>query len=44
MTNTEVDCAINDAKYADEELSIRDESGKVFTNNNTNPNTLEDNF
>ena len=44
MTDTEVDRAINDAKHADQELSIRDENGKVFTDNNTNPNTLEDNF
>ena len=44
MTDTEVDRAINDAKHADQELLIRDENGKVFTDNNTNPNTLEDNF
>ena len=44
MTDTEVDRAINDAKHADQELLIRDENGKVFTDNNTNPNNLEDNF
>ena len=44
MTDTEVDRAIDDVKYAHQELLIRDENGKVFTNNTTNPNTLEDNF
>ena len=44
MTDTEVDRAITDAKHADQELLIRDESGKVFTDNNVNQNTLEDNF
>ena len=44
MTDTEVDRAINDAKHADQERLIRDENGKAFTDNNTNPNTLEDNF
>ena len=29
---------------ADQELLIRDKNGKEFTDNNTNSNTLEDNF
>ena len=44
MTVTEVDRAITDAKHVDQELLIRDENGKVFTGNNANQNTLEDNF
>ena len=44
MTDTEVDRAIDNAKCADQELLIRDENGKVFTENNTNSSTLEDNF
>ena len=35
MTDTEVDRAIEDAKQADQEILIRDENGKVFTDNNT---------
>ena len=41
--DTEVDRAIDDAKCADQEILIRDENGKVFPDNNTNSNTLEDN-
>ena len=44
MTDTEVDRAITDAKHADQELLIRDENGKVFTDNNANQNTLEGKF
>ena len=44
MTDTEVDRAIEDAKQADQEILIRDENGKVFTDNNTNSCTLKDNF
>ena len=44
MTDTEVDRAIDYAKCAEQELLIRDENSKVFTDNNTNSNTLEDNF
>ena len=44
MTDTEIDRAIDDAKCADQEILIRDENGKVFTDNNTNSNILEDNF
>ena len=44
MTDTEVDRAIEDAKQADKEILIRDENGKVFTDNNTNSFTLKDNF
>ena len=44
MTDTEVDRVKEDAKRADQEFFIRDENGKVFTNNNTNSNTLEDNM
>ena len=44
VTDTEVDCAVDDAKCADQKLLIREENGKVFTDNNTNSNTLEDNF
>ena len=44
MTDTEVNRAIEDAKCAEQELLIRDENGKIFTNNNTNSNTLEDNL
>ena len=42
LTDTEVDRAIEDAKSADQEVFIRDEYGKVFTDNKPNPNTLED--
>ena len=44
MTDTEVDRAIEDAKQADQEVFIRDENGKVITDNNTNSYTLKDNF
>ena len=44
MTDTEVDRAITDTKHADQEPLIRDENCKVFTDNNANQNTLEDNF
>ena len=44
MTDTEVDRAIEDAKQADQEILIRDENGKVFTDNNTNSCTLKDSF
>ena len=44
MTDTKVDRAIEDAKSADQEFFIRDENGKVFTDNNTNSNILEDNL
>ena len=44
MTDTEVCRAKDDAKRADQELLIRDEKGEAFTDNNTNWNTLEDNF
>ena len=44
MTDTEVNRAIEDAKCAEQEHLIRDENGKIFTNNNTNSNTLEDNL
>ena len=44
MTKTEVDRAIEDANSADQEVSIRDENGKVFTDNKPNPNTFEDNL
>ena len=44
MTDTEVDRAIDDAKCADQEIFIRDGNDKVFTDNNTNSNTLEDNL
>ena len=44
MTDTEVDRSITDTKHADQELLLRDENGKAFTDNNTNQSTLEDNF
>ena len=44
MTDTEVDRAITDTKHADQELLLRNENGKLFTDNNTNQNALEDNF
>ena len=44
MVDTEVDRAIDDAKCADQEFFIRDENCKVFTDNNTNSNILEDNL
>ena len=44
MTDTEVDRAIEDAKQADQEILIRDENGKVFTDNITNSYTQKDNF
>ena len=43
-TATEVDRAIKDAKRADQDVFIRDENGKVFTDSNANSNTLEDNL
>ena len=43
MTDTEINRAINDAKQANEELFIRDKNGKVLNNNNTFPNTGEEN-
>ena len=33
MTDTEVDRAIEDAKIAEQEVFIRDDNGKVFTDN-----------
>ena len=44
MTDTEVDRAIEDAKQADQELLIRDENGKVFTDNKTNSYTQKESF
>ena len=44
MTDTEVDRAIEDAKSADQEVFIRDENGKVFTDNKPHPSTFEDNL
>ena len=44
LTAPEVDHAIEDAKCADQEFFLRDENSKVFTDNNTNSNTLEDNL
>ena len=43
-TDTEIDRAIEDAKNADQEVFIRDENGKVFTDNKPNPNKFEDNL
>ena len=37
MTDTEVDRAIEDAKSADQEVFIRDENGKVFTDDKPHP-------
>ena len=39
MTDTEVDRAIED-----QEVFIRDENGKVFTDNKPHPSTFEDNL
>ena len=44
MTDTEVDRAIEDAKSAEQEIFIRDENGKVFTDNKPHPSTVEDNL
>ena len=44
MTDTEVDRAIEDAKSADQEVFIRDENGKAFTDNKPHPSTFEDNL
>ena len=44
MTDTEIDRAIEDAKQAAQEILIRDENGKVFSDNNVKPYTLKDNF
>ena len=44
MTDTEVDRAIEDSKQADQELLIRDENGKVLTDNKTNSYTQKENF
>ena len=35
MTDTEIDCAIEDANSAEQEIFTRDENGKVLTDNNT---------
>ena len=45
MTDTEVDRAIEDAKSADQEVFIRDENGKVFTDKltQTHLSTFQDN-
>ena len=42
MTDTEVDRAIEDAKSADQDIFIRDENCKVFTDNKPHPSTFED--
>ena len=44
MTDTEVDRAIEDAKSADQEVFIRDENGKVSTDDKPHPSTFEDNL
>ena len=44
MTATEVDRAIEDAKCADQEVFIREENSKVFSDSNTNSSTLKDNL
>ena len=44
MTDPEVDRAIEDAKRAHQEVFIRDEYCKVFTDHKPNWNTLEDNL
>ena len=44
MIETEIHQAIQDAKGADQDLFIRDENGKVFTDPNINPKTTEDNL
>ena len=44
MTDTEVDRAIEDAKSADQQVFIRDENGKVFTDDKPHPSTFEDNL
>ena len=42
MTDTEVDRAIEDAKSADQEVFIRDDNGKVFTDNKTQLRPFEE--
>ena len=42
MTDTEVDRAIEDAKIADQEVFIRDDNSKVFTDNETQPRPFEE--
>ena len=44
MSDTGIDRAIEDAKCADQEFFVRDENGKVFPDNTTNPKALEDNL
>ena len=44
VTDTKIDSAIEDAKSTDQEVFIRDEYGKVFTDNKPNRNTQEDNL
>ena len=44
LTDTEVDRAIEDAKQADQELLIRHENGKEFTDNKTNSHTQKESF
>ena len=44
MTDTEVDRAIEDAKSADQEVFIRDENGKVFTDDKPHSSPFEDNL
>ena len=42
ITDTEVDRVIEDAKIADQEVFIRDDNGKVFTDNKTQPSPFEE--
>ena len=42
MTDTEVDRAIEDGESAEQEIFIRNENGKVFTDNKPHPSTVED--
>ena len=44
MSDTEVNRAIENAKTADQEVFIRDENGKVFTDKKPHPNAFEDNL
>ena len=44
MTETEIHQAIQYSEGADQELFIRDENGKVFTDPNITPKTTEDNL
>ena len=44
MTDTKVDRAIEDAKSADQEVFVRDENRKVFTDDKPHPSTFEDNL